>query len=231
MADITSIPASRVPVLEPGTTIMSREWYRFLFNQFGQTGGGTTDISISDLSLASFSAAATEASLVSLSDDVQGLSLAPPVAPAPRKAGSFASTATQTLAAIDTATAVTFNTTLVSAGVGLASSSQVSPGCAGAYLVGFDAQLDKTTGGDATAYVWLRKNGADLANTAKRCRVQGNDAEIGFSLVTTILLAQTDYIEVMWASPDINVTLDATTATAFSPAGPSALLSITQVDL
>ena len=43
MADITSIPAARVPLLEPGTAIMSREWYRFLFNQFGQTGGGTTD--------------------------------------------------------------------------------------------------------------------------------------------------------------------------------------------
>jgi len=230
MADITSIPAARVPLLEPGSTIMSREWYRFLFNQFGQTGGGTTDISISDLSLAPFSAAETEAVVGVLRDDVQGLSLAPPVVPVPRKVGSFASTATQTLAAIDTATAVTFNTTLVSAGIGLASSSQVSPGVAGAYLVAFDAQLDKTSAGDASAYIWLRKNGTDLANTAKRCRVQGNDAEVGFSLVTTILLAQTDYIQVMWASPDINVTLDATAATAFSPAGPSALLSITQVD-
>ncbi len=226
MADITSIPAARVPVLEPGTNIMSREWYRFLFNQFGQTGGGTTGLALSDLELAPLG----EANAAGLVDEVEGLLSLPPNPIAARKAGSFASTATQNVSAINTATAVTFNTTLVSVGVGLSSSSRVTLGVAGAYLVAFDAQFDKTTGGDATGYIWLRKNGADLANTAKRWRVQGNDAELGVSLVTTILLAQTDYIEVMWASPDINVTLDATPSTAFSPAGPSALLSITQVD-
>jgi len=226
MADITSIPAARVPVLEPGTNIMSREWYRFLFNQFGQTGGGTTGLALSDLELAPLG----EANSAGLVDEVEGLLSLPPVPFAPRRTGSFASTMTLNVPFINTATAVTFDTTILSAGIGLTTSSQVLPGRAGAYLIAFDAQFDKTTGGDGTGYIWLRKNGTDLANTAKRWRVQGNDAEIGASLTTTILLAQTDYIEVMWASPDINVILAATPATAFSPLGPSALLSITQVD-
>ena len=150
MADITSIPASRVPVLEPGTNIMSREWYRFLFNQFGQTGGGTTGLALSDLELAPL----VEANAAGLVDDVQGLlSLPPSYRPVPRRA-AFANSATQTAAA-STATAVTFNATTFTNGVGLVSSSQVTPGQAGDYLVNYRVQFDKTTGGDAPAWVWL----------------------------------------------------------------------------
>lgn len=230
MADITSIPAARVPVLEPGSNIMSREWYRFLFNQFGQTGSGTTDLSISDLSLAPFSGAEAEAATDLLRADVQGLLSAPPPEPVTRRGAGFANSATQALGGANTATAVTFDVTNYTAGIGLSSSSRVTPSCAGAYFVSFIAQLDKTTGGDAIVYLWLRKNGADLANTAKRWRIRGDDAEVTFALSTTVVLGQGDYLEVMWAADNANVTLDATASTAFSPAGPSALLSITQVD-
>ena len=37
----TNIPAPRVDFIDPGTGLMSREWYRFLFNQFEQSGGGS----------------------------------------------------------------------------------------------------------------------------------------------------------------------------------------------
>jgi hypothetical protein len=46
----------------------------------------------------------------------------------------------------------------------------------------------------------------------------------------TVVLDQTDFLQMMWAADNANVTLDATAATAFSPAGPSSLLSIAQVD-
>jgi len=229
MADITSIPAARVPVLEPGTAIMSREWYRFLFNQFSQTGSGTTDISISDLALAPFSGAEAEAMMDLLRADVQGLLSAPPTyRPVPRRA-AYASSATQTASA-NTATAVTFNTTIFTNGVDLASSSQVSPGQAGDYLVNYRVQLDKTSGGDSPAWVWLRKNGVDLANTTAHWHVKGNNAEALLSTGVMLQLGQTDYLQLMWATTDVNVILLAPPATAYSPAGPSALLNIIQVD-
>ena len=225
MADITSIPASRVPVLEPGTNIMSREWYRFLFNQFGQTGGGTTGLALSDLELAPLG----EANAAGLVDDVQGLlSLPPSYRPVPRRA-AFANSATQTAAA-STATAVTFNVTTFTNGVGLVSSSQVTPGQAGDYLVNYRVQFDKTTGGDAPAWVWLRKNGVDVANTTLHWHVKGNDAEVAISTSILIQMGQTDYLQLMWATTDVNVILLAPPATAYSPAGPSALLNIIQVD-
>lgn len=225
MADITSIPAARVPLIEPGTTLMSREWYRFMFNQFGQTGSGTTGLALSDLELAPLG----EANAAGLVDDVQGLLSAPPTyRPVPRRA-AFANSATQTAAA-STATAVTFNTTIFTNGVDLASSSQVSPGQAGDYLVNYRVQLDKTTGGDSPAWVWLRKNGVDLANTTAHWHVKGNNAEALLSTGVLIQLGQTDYLQLMWATTDVNVILLAPAATAYSPAGPSALLNIIQVD-
>jgi hypothetical protein len=230
MADVTSIPAARVPVLEPGTGFMSREWYRFFFNQFGQTGGGTTDVSISDLALAPFSDAETEAALGLMRDDVQGLLSAPPLVPPQGYAGGFANTATQTLSGAGTATAVTFNTTNYAAGVSLSASSRINVTRAGAFVVSATVSLDKTTGGSTLAYLWLRKNGVDVANSTSRWRLKGNDDEVLVPLLATLSLSHSDYVELMWAADDTNVILNAHAATAFAPASPSALLSITQVD-
>lgn len=49
--DITNIPAPRVPLADPKTGLISREWYRFLFNQFRLTGGGTNPTSLEDLQI------------------------------------------------------------------------------------------------------------------------------------------------------------------------------------
>ena len=57
----TNIPAPRVPFVDERTGVISREWFRFLNNQFQLTGGGTTAISLADLELAPYSDAATEA--------------------------------------------------------------------------------------------------------------------------------------------------------------------------
>ena len=40
MVNPTSIPAPRVGFIDPRTGLMAREWYRFLYNQFEQVGGG-----------------------------------------------------------------------------------------------------------------------------------------------------------------------------------------------
>ena len=54
MADTnsTNIPAPRVPFIDERTGTISREWYRFLFNIFGLTGGGTNVTSLTDLQYA-----------------------------------------------------------------------------------------------------------------------------------------------------------------------------------
>ena len=49
---ITAIPSSRVPVVDPKTGLITREWYRFFSNLYDLTGGGTNSISLTDLQLA-----------------------------------------------------------------------------------------------------------------------------------------------------------------------------------
>jgi hypothetical protein len=49
--NITNIPAPRVNFIDDRTGLMSREWYRFFFNLFTLTGGGTNPTSLEDLQL------------------------------------------------------------------------------------------------------------------------------------------------------------------------------------
>ena len=43
MANLTNIPAARVPLIDSQTGLMTREWFRFFQNMFINTGGGTTE--------------------------------------------------------------------------------------------------------------------------------------------------------------------------------------------
>lgn len=52
MANITNIPAPRVPFLDDRTGLMSREWYRFFLNLFTLVGNGTNEVSLTDLMVA-----------------------------------------------------------------------------------------------------------------------------------------------------------------------------------
>ena len=47
--NVTTIPAPRTPLTDPTTGLLSREWYRFFFNLFNLTGGGTSPTSLTDL--------------------------------------------------------------------------------------------------------------------------------------------------------------------------------------
>lgn len=49
MLNITSIPASRVPITDPVTGIPTREWYMYFYNIFSLLGGGGSATSIEDI--------------------------------------------------------------------------------------------------------------------------------------------------------------------------------------
>lgn len=49
MAENTNITPPRIPLLDPNTGFVSREWYQFFLSLFNLTGAGTSDISLSDL--------------------------------------------------------------------------------------------------------------------------------------------------------------------------------------
>lgn len=230
--DITNLPAARVPLVEPGDSrVMSREWYRWFQNQFGLTGSGTTGTSLVDLQLQPSGVGVSQGVVDSA---IQALRLEP--VPQPQTTPNFAvfrNTTDLVASAINTAQAVTFDTADAGAdGVYLGTpTSRVYVNEAGFYAFHFSVQADKNAGGDSLIWLWARLNGADVANTASRWKVQGSDAEIAPSGCYTIRMGAGEYFQLMWAVDSVDVILDAFAASAFAPAGPSAILTVTQVNV
>jgi hypothetical protein len=160
---------------------------------------------------------------VVLPDDV-----APPITPPKRsRFGSFYDTTNQTAAAINTAYAVTFNTTDLSDGVYRGSpTSRIFFDEPGVYNFQFSAQLDKTAGGVGIFDFWIRVNGADIANSAGRVRIQGNNAELVTAWNFLTRMKAGDYFELMWAVDDTSCQITAFPAVAPIPGIPSVILTV-----
>ena len=172
---------------------------------------------------------ATIDDIVSLQAQITALQQTPPPKEyrTPRY-GSFYDTTTQTAAAINTAYAITFNTTDLSYGVTVGSpTSRIYVDRPNVYNVQFSAQLDKTSGGVGLVWIWLRKNGVNVADSAGQVRIQGNDAELVTAWNYLVQLNAGDYIEIMWEVDDTSVQILYDAATAVHPAIPSVILTVT----
>lgn len=233
MPDITNIPAPRVPLIDERTGLISREWFRYLNNQFRLTGSGTTDASIADLELTPTSSTAdTEVPL--LQTEVAALKVAPPPAVTPFAGyGMFYDTTTQTAAAINTAYALTLDTTAYAyGGVRRGSpTSRVYCGTPGLYNFAFSLQLDKTLGGTASIWIWGRKNTTDIAWSASHFHIQGNTNEAFVAANFFVDMGVDDYFQLMWATNDTTAVVQASPAAAPIPAIPSVILTVNQVNI
>jgi hypothetical protein len=145
--------------------------------------------------------------------------------------GAFSDTTLQTITSINTAYAMTFNTTDAANGVSIGSpTSRLVVANQGVYNVQFSAQLDKASGGAADVYIWLRKNGSNVPNTATTLTLQGTAARQVAAWNFVIQLEAANYVELMWAADDVDVTILAASATSVWPAIPSVICTITQVN-
>lgn len=173
--------------------------------------------------------AATQEQINQLQEQITALQQTPPPKEfrVPRY-GSFYDTTTQTAAAINTAYAMTFNTTDLSQGAYIGSpTSRIYVDRPNVYNIQFSAQLDKTAGSVGLIWIWLRKNGVDVPDSAGQVRVQGNNAELLAAWNYLTQLNAGDYIELMWEVDDTSVQILYDPATAVHPAVPSVILTIT----
>lgn len=173
--------------------------------------------------------AASQEQIAALQEQITALQQTPP----PKqhrnpRYGSFYDTTTQTAAAINTAYAMTFNTSDLSFGVTRGTpTSRIYVDTPNVYNVQFSAQLDKTAGGVGSVWIWLRKNGTDITDSTGHIRIQGNNAETLAAWNYVIQLNAGDYIELMWETDDTSVQLLAEAATAIHPGIPSVILTVT----
>ena len=164
------------------------------------------------------------------SSAINGQIFVRPILEQQRYYGAFAKTVSVALSATNTATAITFNTTTVSNGVSIGSpTSRVIVSRSGLYNLSMSFQLSSSSSSIKDVYLWVRKNGVDLPNSTIVHSLESNSAKTVQSRSMTISLNANDYIELYWGSPDNNVSLSAIAATSFSPATPSVILSVNQI--
>lgn len=246
MANITNITPPRVPFIDERTKLISREWYLFFLSLFSQANSDSNSLEaiqkappvqavdladlLSQAQLDSNGDPALEAAVAKLMTDVDALALAPANTPQLERLryGSFYDTTDQAAAAINTAYAMTFNSTDFARGVYIGSpTSRIYVDTRNIYNIQFSAQFINAAGGAHNAWIWLRKNGANIANTATTMRIEGNNTADVAAWNFLLDMNAGDYFELMWEVSDLALAMQAEPATAVHPAIPSIILTVT----
>ena len=148
--------------------------------------------------------------------------------------GSFYSTQTQTNVA-STARSMSLNTTDITNGVSISGSTNpyntyIKTENAGVYDIQFSAQVDKTDSGTDEIWIWIRKNGINVTDSATSIQLVGNGAHYVAAWNFFVNAAANDYFQLMWYSPDANVRLHAEAGFGVVPGIPSLIVTANRVD-
>ena len=145
--------------------------------------------------------------------------------------GDFQDTTTQSIAAANTAYAITFDTTDVSSGVSRGTpTSRIVCAHSGQYEFNFSLQLTTSSSSSKTVYIWCRKNGTDVSGSTRKIVISSNTDIRVPCWAYNLSMAANDYFELMWAADSTNVSLTPAAATAFAPSSASAKISVAQVN-
>jgi hypothetical protein len=145
--------------------------------------------------------------------------------------GSFWDTTDQTAAAADTGYPITLNSfDAGNIGVTVTSGSRINISETGTYDIQFSFQLNQTLNAAAVVDIWLRKNGADVPETATKIDLDKAEKLVAaWNFVVSATAG--DYYQLVWSTTNTGVRLDAIAASTTPPipAVPSAIVTVTQV--
>lgn len=142
--------------------------------------------------------------------------------------GLFWDNADQTLAAVNVEQPVRFNQTYLDNGMSIngPSTSQITLTYSGVYNFQFNAMLRSTNSSSKTAYIWIKRNGTDIGYSTREYIISGSNAILEINWNFNIDVQAGQYIEIMWAGSDTNLTLDAIAPTSPHPGVPSAVIAV-----
>ena len=143
--------------------------------------------------------------------------------------GEFTLDSTVSLTAA-TPYAVVFNSTEITNGVALGSpASRIVFSQSGLYSFGASVQFNSTTSSGKTGYVWFRKNGTDITNSARIALVSGAAQYAIVHASEFFSMAAGDYMEIMVASNSANLAIGGFGGNAYVPAAPAVVLAVSQI--
>jgi hypothetical protein len=147
--------------------------------------------------------------------------------------GAFLDFENQTVAAVNTATAIKFDTTAYSENIYVASDgtnlTRITFVEAGKYYIHFTAQLNSPSASAKTFWFWPRINGTDITGSTMRITLHDQDEAKTVARAAIFEVDAGDYLEAMWAVDNTSVTLKAYAAETFCPAVPSVTLMVKSI--
>lgn len=150
--------------------------------------------------------------------------------------GSFWDTTDQSAANTTTAYAVTLNSSDANSdGVSVVSNSRITFAHAGVYNIQFSIQFNNSDSQAHDVDIWFRKNGNDIADSNSRYTIPSKHGAVDGHLIAALnfvtQLAINDYIEIMWHTDNVAVTIEhlPAAATPTRPATPSVIVTAVRV--
>ena len=144
--------------------------------------------------------------------------------------GAFIRTTDVIPAVINTAEVVTLDSNGFSDRIDFGTpSSRIVFEDAGIYTLSFSVQLTSLGGAVKTVWFWPRINGIDSENSTVKVSIKDNSTTTVVSRTQVFQVSANDYLEIFWATDNLNLKLEAVPATAFAPAAPSVILTVARV--
>ena len=138
-------------------------------------------------------------------------------------------TADQTAAAINTAYALTYTSSIADGITNGTPASRLVFEEAGQYMISFSAQIASTSSSTVNFWFWPRINGTDVTGSTMKNALHQNGSVLVVSRSAIFDVNANDYLEAMWAVDSTSGFLDATVATAFAPVAPASTIAITRL--
>lgn len=147
--------------------------------------------------------------------------------------GLFWDNGDQTLTTVNVAQPVRFNQTYLDNGMFIngATTSEITVTYSGVYNFQFNAMLRSTNASSKIAYIWIRRSGTDIGYSAREYLISGSGGILEINWNFNIDMQAGQYIQIMWAGDDTNMTLDAIAPTSPHPGVPSAVIAVTFVSV
>lgn len=142
--------------------------------------------------------------------------------------GKFFSTIDQTAAMTNTAYALEFENTYLGEAISIEGTpkTRITPTYSGVYNFELSIELTSTNANSKELSFWVRRDGVDVATTARQHVIAGSGGVDDFEYSFTLDVQAGQYVELMWATTDITVVLDAQPAVSPRPAIPSTLITV-----
>lgn len=157
--------------------------------------------------------------------------------PFPIVHGAFYDTTSQTAASTTTAYPVTFDTTLLSAGIEVVSNSQLTVRTDGIFNIQVSLQLRNTDAVDHDVDTWLVVEGTNVVGSNRVVMAPAQHGGLdGRTLVTwnqLQRLGRGEYVQIMWRTINTSVSIAAyaTQTTPDRPTTPSAIVTMDMVSI